>query len=124
VSRQNPFSLHRQGVWTERGRNPALPTWLRVAALAFGKHKKNGHAHFASGELAKLLAKPGPDGVPKLPSSSGVANAIKRAKAYGFIAEESTARCLVVPAHAVEGGMGGTPWTACPIHARKPKRAA
>jgi hypothetical protein len=65
VSRQNPFSQHRQGVWAERGKNPALPTWLRVAAVVFGKHKKNGHAHFAPGELAKLLAKPGPDGVPK-----------------------------------------------------------
>jgi hypothetical protein len=113
VSRQNPFAFHYQGVWVERSTDPSLATWLRVAALAFGSHKKNGHATFASGELAKLLAKPGPDGVPKSPSASSVANAIRIAKRKGWIAQESNARCLVVPPHAVIGGLGGYAGTAC-----------
>lgn len=124
VSIQNPFSQHYQGVWAERGRNPALPYWMRVAAIAFGKHGKNGHAPLAPGELAELLAKPDPNGLLKPLSASGVSNAIKDAKRYGFIAEESTSRCLVVPPHAVTGGIGGTPWTKCVVHARGRKRSA
>jgi hypothetical protein len=108
--------MHYQGVWLERSTDPLLPNWLRVAALAFGKHSKNGHASFASGELRMLLARPGPDGKPKPISASAVANAIKQAKEKGFIAEESTARCLVVPRHAVTGGLGGKEWTRCPFH--------
>ena len=52
----NPWSAHYQGVWMERPQNPVLPLWLRVAALAFGRHRVNGHANFAKGELCKLLA--------------------------------------------------------------------
>jgi hypothetical protein len=96
--------------------NPLLPNWLRVAALAYGRHSKNGHANFAPGELRMLLARPGPDGKPKPISASAVANAINQAKAKGFIAEESMARCLVVPRHAVTGGLGGKVWTKCRIH--------
>jgi hypothetical protein len=116
VSRQNPWAMHYQGVWVERSTNPLLPNWLRVAALAYGKHTKNGHASFASGELRMLLARPGPDGKPKPISNSAVANAIKQAKRYGFIAEESMARGLVVPPHAVVGGLGGAGWTKCRSH--------
>lgn len=116
MSRQNPFALHYQGVWVERSTNPLLPAWLRVAFLAYGKHTKNGHANFSSGELAKLLSKPGPNGEPKPISDSAVSNAIKRAKEQGYIAEDSMARCLVVPRHAVVGGLGGNESTKCRFH--------
>lgn len=124
MSAQNPFALHRQGVWTERSRNTALPGWLRVAALAYGRHKRNGHAQFAEGELANLLAKPNRDGMIKAPSAQNVSNMIAAAKLHGFIAAESNARCLVVPRHAVEGGMGGAEWTRCIIHAKERTAAA
>ncbi|WP_156409030.1 hypothetical protein [Mycobacterium sp. Root265] len=100
----------------ERASDPALPLWLRVAALAFGRHRLNGHANFAMGELGKLLGKPGPDGKPKPISNSAVANAISKAKKHGFIAEDSMARCLVVPRHAVTLGVGGSVHTKCCLH--------
>jgi hypothetical protein len=118
VSRQNPFAFHYQGVWRERSADPSLANWIRVASLAFGRHSKNGHATFGSGELAKLLAKPGPDGEPRPISDSAVSNAIKHAKRQGWIAEESMARCLVVPRHAVVGGLGGKESTRCRFHSR------
>ena len=124
MSVQNPWAAHYQGVWTERGKDPALPSWLRVAALAFGRHKKNGHAQFAEGELAKLLAAPDRDGVVKIPSAQSVCNHVAKAKMLGFIAEGSNVRCLVVPPHAVIGGMGGSEWTACVIHAKGKMRTA
>jgi hypothetical protein len=116
MSVQNPWSGHYQGVWTERSQDPALDLWLRVVALAFGRHRANRHANFAMGELCKLLSKPGSDGKPKPISTSAVSNAIALAKKHGFIAEESMARCLVVPAHAVGYGLGGETWTPCRFH--------
>ncbi|RFZ65618.1 hypothetical protein DE4576_03387 [Mycobacterium marinum] len=105
MSIQNPFSMHRQAVWKERAAtraaNPTLPLWIRVASLALGCHRANGHAAFQSGEIAEIL------GMPGLPlSASAVSNAIKAAKNAGWIDARSTSRCLVVPPHAVHGGLG------------------
>jgi len=115
MSRVNPFGRHRQGAWMERAANPKLPDWLRVAGLAFAKHRANGHANFSQGEIANRLGKRSADG--RLIPASGptVSNAIKRAKDYGFIAETSHARCLVVPPHAVEGGLGSE-YERCRFH--------
>jgi hypothetical protein len=114
MSVQNPFALHRQAVWKERAANhaanPTMPQWIRVASLAFGCHRRNGHANFKSGEIAEILGTPG-----KPLSASSVSNAIKLAKSAGWIAQESTARCLVVPPHAVDGGIGH-PNERCQIH--------
>lgn len=112
----NPFSFHYQGVWLERSANPDLPFWLRLASLALGKHKANGHANFGAGEIARLLGKRGPDGQVKALSDSAVSNAIRRAKELGFIADQSYARCLVVPPHAVTHGLGSA-YERCRIHA-------
>jgi hypothetical protein len=106
--------MHRQAVWKERAAsraaNPTMPLWIRVASLAFGCHRRNGHATFKPGEIAEILGTPGE---PLSPSS--VSNAVKLAKNAGWIAEESSARCLVVPPHAVQGGLGH-PNDRCPIH--------
>lgn len=114
MSVQNPFGIHRQAVWRERAAvraaNPSLDNWIRVAALAFGCHRRNGHAAFKTGEIAEILGTPG-----EPLSPSAVSNAIKLAKNAGWIAEESTARCLVVPPHAVGGGLGH-PNDRCPTH--------
>ena len=116
MSLTNPFSFHYQGVWLERAANPVLPDWLRLAALAFGKHKANGHANFGTGEIANLLGRRSPDGQLKPLSGSAVSNAIRRAKELGFIADQSHARCLVVPPHAVTNGLGKA-YESCRIHA-------
>lgn len=114
MSIQNPFAMHRQAVWKERAANraanPTMPLWIRVASLAFGCHRANGHAAFKLGEIAELLGKPG-----EPLSAQSVSNAIKLAKNSGWIAQESTSRCLVVPPHAVSGGLGH-PNERCPIH--------
>lgn len=114
MSLQNPYSMHYQSVWRERAAsraaNPAMPAWIRVAALAFGCHRRNGHASFKTGEIAEILGTPG-----KPLSPSSVSNAIKLAKNAGWIDGQSTARCLVVPPHAVVGGLGH-PNDRCAIH--------
>lgn len=110
----NYFGMHYQAVWRERAAsraaNPAMPLWIRVASLAFGCHRRNGHAPFGTGDIAEILGTPG-DPL----SKQSVTNAIRLAKNAGWIAQESTARCLVVPSHAVRGGLGH-PSERCPIH--------
>jgi hypothetical protein len=114
VSAQNPFSMHRQAVWRERAQtraaNPEMPLWIRVASLAFGSHRANGHSPFKQGDIAEVLGTPG-----QPLSGPSVSNAIRLAKNAGWIAEESTVRCLVVPPHAVHGGLGH-PHDRCQIH--------
>jgi hypothetical protein len=114
MSFQNPWGIHHQAVWKERAAsraaNPSLDNWIRVAALAFGCHRRNGHANFGPGEIAEILGTPG-----KPLSAPAVSNAIKLAKSAGWIAKESNARCLVVPPHAVGGGLGH-PDDRCAVH--------
>jgi hypothetical protein len=62
---------------------------------------------------ARLPRSFGTPGEPLSPSS--VSNAIKLAKNAGWIGRESSSRCLVVPPHAVQGGIGH-PNERCPIH--------
>lgn len=107
MSVDNPFALHQQPVWLERSEDPRLDLWLRVAALAFGRHRRNGHANFGAGEMADLLGA----------APAAVSRAIREAKARGWIDGESHARCLVVPPHAVRGGLGH-PNDPCRIHRR------
>lgn len=106
VDRNNPASFHYHSVWQERARDTDLALWLRVAALAFANHKRNGHATFASGEVVKMLGKP----------KSDVYHAIKKAIAKGWISRESKAQCLVVPPHAVTGGGDGNANDRCVVH--------
>jgi hypothetical protein len=110
MSNDNPYSMHRQKVWAERAADPNMMLWIRVAALAFGCHRANNHAPFKAGEIAQILGTPGHP-----LRASSVSNAIKLAKQSTWIAEESTARCLVVPPHAVEGGLGH-PNDRCHVH--------
>jgi hypothetical protein len=37
--------MHRQQAWEERSGDPRLPRWMRVTALAYAKHRGNGHAY-------------------------------------------------------------------------------
>lgn len=103
MSLNNPFAMHHQSVWWERGLDLDYPLWQRVAWLAMGGHRRNGHANFVAydRELAFRLGKDG-EAVPP----NRLSEAIRKAKSKGLIAAESNARCLVVPAHAVTGGIG------------------
>jgi hypothetical protein len=123
VRAYNPWAQHYQSVWQERAGNPRFPLWLRVAALAYGKHKANGHANFRQGEVATILRTVDvATGVITDPDRQHVHRAIRVAVEYGWLAPGSRTTCLVVPAHAVGGGEGNA-FAPCPVHER-PKRAA
>ena len=112
--REHPWSKHYQHVWRERAQDPRLPDWLRVAALAYGKHSANGHANLAPGELARTVSTINRRTGEVRPNQN-INRAIATALRYGWLAEGSKSRCLVVPSHAVTGGLGNA-YTACAIH--------
>lgn len=64
--------------------------------LALGAHRKDGCARFEKGELKQLLG---------IERDSHLANEIRKAKDYGWLDLASDATCLIVPSHAVAGGM-------------------
>lgn len=111
------WTRHYQHVWRERAKDDRLPDWLRAASLAYGRHKPNGHACFAPGELANLLASRDPLSGGTKPCQN-VNRAIRKAVEYGFLAKDSGSRCLVVPAHAITGGLGNE-YAPCPVHGDK-----
>lgn len=114
--------MHYQSVWHERTANRNLPAWLRVAFLAFGAHKANGHAQFKRGEIAEMLGHVDEESGEFRPAhKSNVQRAIRAAVEAGYLAPGSSSMCLVVPAHAIEGGMGN-PHAPCPLHARREAR--
>ncbi|MGV0578974.1 hypothetical protein ABQE57_07995 [Mycolicibacterium elephantis] len=76
--------------------NADMPLRFRVAFMAYGSVRRNGHACFKPGELAQIL------GVRPDSLSRGIA----KAKASGLLMYESSARCLVVPEHVVKGWLG------------------
>ena len=105
-----------QSVWEERALDHEnSPDWFRVWSLAVARSSASGHATFSSGEIARVLGCAGPDGlwVPK--SATGVSQAVSLAKRKGLIDESSNARCLVLPAHAWQGGLG-SPSRRCSVH--------
>lgn len=113
---QFPWARHFQHVWQERAGDPALPDWLRVACLAYGSHRANGHATLGQGHVALVLARVDVDtGVIAPLSRQNVHRAIRASVANGWLSQGSTSRCLIVPAHAVSGGLG-SPTDACPQH--------
>ncbi|HVU73075.1 MAG TPA: hypothetical protein VHE83_08945 [Mycobacteriales bacterium] len=120
---RNPWSRHYQSTWMERAGNRSLPDWLRVAAAAYGSHKANGHAMFGRGDLACLLARVNPEtGEMACLDRRHVYRAIELAVEYGWLAPGSTARCLIVPGHAVSGGIGN-PTDVCPQHVKAAAKA-
>ena len=119
MSLDNPFTMHRQTFWEEQAATLPL-AWQRLGAIAFATHKRNGHANFKAGKLAMMLGKPGPDGWESL-SSTHLSNLIASAKKAGWLAPESNSRCLVVPHHAIQGGLGHEN-EKCAVHHGKRRR--
>lgn len=111
-----PWARHVQASWQERAGDASLPDWLRVACLAYGSHKANGHALQRPGNVGLVLARlDGVTGEITPQSRQNVYRAIQAAIRNGWLAEGSTAQCLVVPAHAIQGGLGNAHET-CPQH--------
>lgn len=118
-----PWAQHFQDTWGERAGSPNLPLWLRVAALAYGKHGANGHATFGAGEVRLALSKADGHGVVVEPSQDVVRRAIRVAVEYGWLGPESRTRCLVVPGYAIKGGLGNE-YSACVEHGKRRRRQA
>lgn len=117
MSRENPWTKHRQSFWQEKAGSPSLPLWLRVAALAYGVHRRNGHAPFKPGEIALAVSVVDVQtGEVRQPAKAQVSRAIRTAVDYGFLNPESNGRCLVVPPWGISGGMVGRPAERCRWH--------
>ncbi|MDO9498111.1 MAG: hypothetical protein Q7J48_20575 [Nocardioides sp.] len=117
---ESPWARHYQDVWHERSGDHNLPKWLRVTCLAYGAHQNNGHANFKRGEVALVLATIDTETGAIYPlDRRDVFRAIRQAVAFGWLEEGSTARCLIVPAHAVKKGPLGDETKPCPIHVRR-----
>lgn len=108
------WARHYQHVWEERSGAPWLPKWFRVASLAYGKHRANGHAMFGPGEVALIIGTVDL-ATGELTPDANVARTIGLAVEYGLLAEGSTSRCLIVPAHAIDGPSGDA-FAPCPVH--------
>ena len=99
------------------GRQPTLPLTTRVYALAYGTHRRNGHAPFKPGEIALALTTVNTDtGELYVPLATNVTRAIRKAALYGFLSPQSGLRCLVIPVHAISGGMLGRDGEVCRQH--------
>jgi hypothetical protein len=96
------WSAHSQDGWLEFTGNPRFPDYLRIAFVAWGLHRANGHARLNPGELARFLVRP--DGT--LPDRRSIRHSIDRAVEFGFLLPSSKALCLVVSTMHVQGGIG------------------
>jgi hypothetical protein len=122
VTLSNPWARHYQSVWHERTADRRIPLWLRVAFLAFGAHKANGHARFKPGEIGMIFGTVDTEtGEIKPVDKANVQRAIRNATQAGWLAEGSSSLCLVVPAHAITGGLGFEN-EVCPLHERTAAR--
>lgn len=117
---QVPWGAHSQIEWKVRARDRRHPMWLRVAAVAYGNHRKNGHAPFPAGHLAEIVdvldTKTG-----ELKPNQNVSRAIKTAIEYGWLDRDSHAQCLIVPSGAVWGGRIGHELAPCQTCNRRTK---
>lgn len=118
-----PWSRHYQDAWHNDALNENFPPALRVAFLAYGAHRANGHANFAPGEVGKVLGRfDTTSGEHRPADKANVQRAIREAVRHGLLAEGSGTLCLVVPGHRIEGGMG-KPTEPCKRHDRAPRKS-
>lgn len=94
-----------------KSRNPLIkPLALRVYFAALGWGNQVGHAEFAEGALASILA--GESG--QVLTRQAVNKGVAAAKCMGLIGPESGARCLVLPSHHFQkSGLGSA---SCRVH--------
>lgn len=97
-------------------RSPEVsPLAVRVLFAALGRHDRTGHAPFRARELAEVLSsadrKTG-ELVAARPDS--VSKAVRAAKELGYIADESTARCLILSPRVFQKASGRS--ATCGVH--------
>jgi hypothetical protein len=102
------WSRHSLAFWESIAAEPCHAYYVRVAALAYGRHGPNGHAPQAWGALSLALSK---DGVRYRHAGRAIEDAIK----VGMLDPSSTTRCLVVPPNGIVQG-DWNHWPNCPVH--------
>lgn len=102
---QNPWRKHYQGCFRELSTDPDRPLWDRLAFLAYGSARANGHANFKPGQLAEIFDVP----------AKRISEALARCRDKGLLAHNSIPTCLVVPAHIAQGGVGDE-YEPCGVH--------
>jgi hypothetical protein len=108
------FSQYEMSAWARR--SDISPLAIRVLFAAMGRHNKAGHAQFNKGELAEILGDIDlTTGEVVSARSDTVSKAIAAAKHLGFISDDSTARCLVVPGYAFQKARGSD---VCTVHSK------
>lgn len=112
------WSAHAQDHWLDRAGDHRYPDYLRVTFVAYGRHTANGHAKLARGDLAYYLVRE--DG--SLPDRRTIYRSIRRAVDLGLILDISTALCLVVSSHDVQGGRGSVDARCRRDHTRRANR--
>lgn len=118
---ERPWVGQFQSEWELRSGDDRLPKWMRVAALAMGKHRANGHAQFAPGDLALTFGEVDQDTGEIFPDRH-VGEHINRAVSLGWLANGSGTRCLIVPGHTYRTAPGN-PTEPCRWHDRVSMRA-
>ena len=107
------FAQVEIGRWAQR--SDITPRAMRVLFAAMGRIDSAGHARWAPGELALVLGSVEQmTGVIVPAARSAVSDAIAVAKRLGMVADDSTARCLVLPDTAFQKARG--PVIRCPVH--------
>lgn len=113
AEKNREWARHFQDLWFERSGDPRLPYWLRVTALAYGRHGTNGHARFRQGEVSMILATVDENGIPQ--PYRNVQRAIRMAVEFGWLDDGSYWGCLIVPACAIRKGDWHSKQGACPL---------
>jgi hypothetical protein len=76
--------------------NASIPSWVRVFHAALSRAHEDGHAPFATGELAEMLDV----------RSDKARTAVERAVEEGLLSPTSTVQCLALPAAIHRSGSG------------------
>ncbi len=100
------WSKHFHEAYLEDAANPKYPKAIRVAFLAYGTHKANGHARFKRREVGRLLGEFDQQGTFVDADRYAVNRAINTAIEYGLLSPGSNALCLIVPGHRIQGHRG------------------
>lgn len=114
VARVARWGKHYHSAWRDRAHDQRLDQWLRVTAAAYGGHRANGHALFERGELARITSTLNLT-TGELTPNRNLSRHIAQAVDLGFLVKRSNSRCLIVPGHAVDGGLGDRE-EECPVH--------
>ncbi|MDN4163357.1 hypothetical protein [Nocardioides abyssi] len=82
---------------------------IRIFFAALARANRIGHAEFRKDELTGfLVTRRRDDAAVATPSRQQVWQAIRRAKELELLDDESRLRCLVLPIHLWDKGVGGT----------------